>query len=190
MRARLLLVAALVVAMGISLAASLYAFLWSRDRAPDFMLVDQQQRPFTLSDQRGRVVLLFFGYTHCPDVCPATMANLEHAIARLGAAGKDVEVAFVTVDAKRDTPPVLKRYAELFGPNVVGLTGSDAALERVYAAYHVFHQDLPRQKGESTYYVAHTSAVYYIDRNGRMSGLGDWTESPAAIVRRLRSLTA
>ncbi len=190
MRARALLIAALVIAMGISLAASLYAFLWSRDRAPDFTLADQNQRPFTLSEQRGRVVLLFFGYTHCPDVCPATMANLEHAIASLGTAGKDVEVAFVTVDAKRDTPAALKRYADLFGSNVVALTGPAAALEKVYGAYHVFHQDLPRRPGESTYYVAHTSAVYYIDRNGRMNGLGDWTESPDAIARRLRPLTA
>jgi protein SCO1/2 len=184
------LIAALVVAMGISLAASLYAFLWSRDRAPDFTLNGQNGRPFTLSEQRGRVVLLFFGYTHCPDVCPATMANLEHAIASLGPAGQSVEVAFVTVDAARDTPAALGRYAALFGSNVVGLTGSPAALESVYAAYHVFHQDLPRRPGESTYYVAHTSAVYYIDRNGRMRGLGDWTESPAAIENRLRPLTA
>ncbi|MFY9780141.1 MAG: SCO family protein [Candidatus Baltobacteraceae bacterium] len=190
MKARAVLVAALAVAIGVSLAVSLTAFLSNRDRAPDFTLVDQDRRPFTLSAQRGRVVLLFFGYAHCPDVCPTTLANLEHAIASLGPAGRGVEVAFVTVDAKRDTPEALKSYVEVFGSNVTGLTGSAAVLERVYAAYHVFHQELPQQPGESTYYVAHSSAVYYIDRSGRMSGLGDWTENPAAILRRLRPLTA
>ena len=174
--------------MVLALGASLFAYLSGRDRAPDFTLLDQKGS-FTLSEQHGRVVLLFFGYTHCPDVCPATMANLEHALASLGTAGKDAEIAFVTVDAKRDSPAVLARYAELFGPNVIGLTGADAAVDRVYAAYHVFHQDLPRQPGDSTYYVAHSSAVYYIDRNGRLSGFGDWTETPAQIAKRLRGLT-
>jgi protein SCO1 len=189
-KGRAALAAVLVVAIGISLAATLHAFLSSRDRAPDFTLTDQNGRPFKLSQQSGKVVLLFFGYTHCPDVCPATMANLEHAIASLGRSGNEVEVAFVTVDPRRDSPPVLRRYAALFGPNVVGLTGTSPALEGVYAAYHIFHQDLPRQPGESTYYVAHSSVVYYIDRSGRMTGLGDWTETPAQIARRLRGLAA
>ncbi|MBD5606961.1 MAG: SCO family protein, partial [Candidatus Eremiobacteraeota bacterium] len=106
--------------------------------APDFALVDQHGAPFVLSAQRGRAVVLFFGYTHCPDVCPATMAVEERAIRRLGARAADVEIAFVTVDPERDDARALGRYAATFGPNVVALRGDDRALARAWTGYHVY----------------------------------------------------
>jgi protein SCO1/2 len=142
-------------------------------RAPDFTLVDQRGKPFTLAQYRGRPIVLFFGYAHCPDVCPTILANLKRARDSVAHA-RDSVVALVTVDPRRDTAAELGRFVGEFDPDFIGLTGTDAQLDRVYRAYHVRIQNTIGDSGG--YLVAHTAFVYYIDREGRLSGFGTWDD--------------
>jgi protein SCO1/2 len=153
--------------------------------APDFTLTDQDGHRYTLSAHGGRERALFFGYTHCPDVCPTTLAALARAKRDLGAAGRTIDVIFVTVDPQRDTPQTLKRYVRLFDPSFVGLTGTQAELDPVLAAYHVYHQVLPAH-GASGYLVAHGSSIDFIDASGRIRETGDWSDSPAELAHTMK----
>jgi len=146
--------------------------------APDFTLTDQNGRSLRLSDLRGRAVALFFGYTHCPDVCPTTLAALARAKRKLGAEGARFDVVFVTVDPQRDTRAVIGKYVRLFDPSFIGLTGTEAQLAPVYAAYKVYHQVLPAHGSAAGYLVAHSSAVDFIGPHGRIRGFGDWSDTP------------
>jgi protein SCO1 len=158
--------------------------------APDFTLPDQSGRPFRLSDLRGHSVALFFGYTHCPDVCPTTLAALARAKRKLGADGARFDVVFVTVDPQRDTRAVVAKYVHLFDPSFIGLTGTEAQLAPVFAAYKVYHQALPPQGSAVGYLVAHSSTVDFIGPHGRIRGFGDWSDTPdelAAAVKQAES---
>ena len=158
--------------------------------APNFTLSDQSGRPWSLAAQHGKSVALYFGYTHCPDDCPLTLAKLSRAIAALGAAGSNAEIAFVTVDPARDTPPVLAAYIRRFhGARIVGLTGSRAALGRIYAAYHVWAQRIPGNE-RTGYAVAHASPVFLIDANGRLRVVHDDDDARGAFTHDLRNLNA
>jgi protein SCO1/2 len=153
-------------------------FAPSGPAAPDFTLTDQDGRPYVLSAQRGRPIALFFGYTHCPDVCPTTLQALALAKRKLGAAGQAFDVALVTVDPKRDTPAVLGRYVRLFDPGFSGLTGSAAELAPVYAAYHIEHEIEPATKDSAAgYTVAHSSVVQFISPGGRLRGTGNFSDT-------------
>ncbi len=157
--------------------------------APDFTLTDQRAQPWNLSAQRGKVVALYFGYTHCADECPLTVAKLSHAIAAL--ASDRAEVVFVTVDPARDTPRVLAAFLRrVGGPNVVGLTGTPAMLGRVYAAYHVWAQRIPGKHARGGYDVAHASAVFLIDARGMLRVVHDDDDTQGAFVHDLRALGA
>lgn len=154
--------------------------------APDFTLTDQSGRPFTLSAQHGRPVVLFFGYTHCPDVCPTILANLQAALAALGPKGANVIVALVTVDAARDSAAELRRYVSIFNPAFRGLTGSPAALAGVYRAYHVRFVKEPAVGAD--YQVSHTAFVYYVGRDRRIRALGTWSDPQPVLEDDLRDI--
>ncbi len=139
--------------------------------APDFTLTDQNGKPFRLSDQRGKVVLLNFGYTNCPDVCPATLADLAKARQLLGADASRVEVVFVTVDPQRDTPERLQSYLAAFDPAFIGVTGPASAMRPVWKAYTVRVDVLgtPVPQGQalpSDYLLGHTSLTFIVDARG------------------------
>ncbi len=153
--------------------------------APDFTLVDQDARPFALSNLRGHPVVLFFGYAHCPDVCPTTLARLAQALRSPGAPS-DTRVVFVTVDPERDSPAVLKRYVHLFDPEFIGLSGSAQALDGVYAAYHVLRQIVPGERGRGEYSVSHGTTVFYVGRDGRLNGVGNWDDAPLQIAHDIK----
>jgi protein SCO1/2 len=179
------LVASAIVAIGVTTLLAP-----RRPLAPDFALTDQHGAPFRLSSLRGHPVALFFGYTHCPDVCPTTLAALARAKRKLGADGARFDVVFVTVDPKRDTRSVVGKYVRLFDPSFIGLTGTEAQLAPIYAAYKVYHQILPARGSAAGYLVAHSSAVDFIDPQGRFHGFGDWSDTPdelAADVRHAES---
>ena len=146
--------------------------------APDFTLTDQDGRPYMLSAHRGHPIALFFGYAHCPDVCPTTLSALARAKRKLASGGEAFDVVLVTVDPARDNPATLKRYVRLFDPTFAGLTGTEAQLDPVYAAYHVYHQIDSGKGSANGYVVAHSSAVQFIAPDGRLRGTGDWSDSP------------
>ncbi len=126
-------------------------------------------------DFRGKVVLLYFGYTHCPDVCPTTLSLLGRAVAALGNDAAQVRVLFVSVDPARDTLAQLKTYAAAFGPQVVGLRGSDTELKALTKRYRVTY-GYGKPDAHGNYEVSHSSAIYVFDRQGKvrlLAGPGD-----------------
>jgi protein SCO1 len=135
--------------------------------APEIELARANGTSFRLSEMRGKVVTLFFGYTSCPDVCPTTMAELKQALDQLGNQANHVQVLFVTVDPKRDTPERMQEYVNHFNPNFIGLSGSEAELAKVWNQYGVF-----REVAESTsaagYLVSHTARITLIDQQGNL----------------------
>jgi protein SCO1/2 len=146
--------------------------------APDFTLTDQNGQPYTLSAHRGHVIALFFGYAHCPDVCPTTLSALAVAKRKLGVAEPNFDVVLVTVDPKRDSPAVLKRYVHLFDPAFMAVTGSEASLDPVYAAYHIVHEIDTTHKSANGYTVDHSSVVQFISPAGKLRGTGNYSDTP------------
>ena len=120
----------------------------------------------TAADFKGDVVLLYFGYTYCPDVCPTTLLNLSTVLKDLGAKAKRIRVLFVTVDPNRDTVPVLKDYAKAFAPQVVGLRGDADQLAALAKRYRVSYSVTP-ESGDQPYTVTHSSAIYAFDQSGK-----------------------
>ena len=135
--------------------------------APEIILHRTSGDSFRLSDLRGQVVLLFFGYTHCPDVCPTTLSDMKYVFERLGRAADSARFLFVTVDVPRDNPEEIRRYLDLFNPDFIGLTGTQDELETVYADYFVGVSAAPAA-GIAGYEVAHTSRIFVIDQDGRL----------------------
>lgn len=129
-------------------------------------------KPTTAADFRGKVTLLYFGYTLCPDFCPTTLTNLADVLKKLGAQAKDVRVLFVTVDPNRDTLPVLKRYVALFAPQMVGLRGTPDELAALARRYRVAYTVTPARDGHP-YAVTHSSLVFVFDRDGNARLLVD-----------------
>ena len=180
-----LLIFALIALSAIPLVALYHAFSPKPDRAPDFTLTDQDAQAFTLSSLQGHPVALFFGYTHCPDACPTALAKLARII-HSPDAPPGIRVVFVTVDRARDTPAVLKRYVRLFDPAIVGVTGSQQALDPVYAAYHAWYMAVPVNHGPNDYSVAHGTRIYYVARDGSMKGFGDYADAPAQMIQKFK----
>jgi len=135
--------------------------------APDFTLTDQHGQPFRLSDQRGKVVLLFFGYTHCPDVCPTTLARWKQIYDALGENAERVRFVFITVDPERDTPGRLQQHLAVFNPKFIGLTGTPEQLAPVYQAYHVYREKVQESQSAAGYLMNHTAGTFLIDPEGR-----------------------
>ncbi|WP_199097395.1 SCO family protein [Dyella sp. ASV21] len=132
----------------------------------DFRLVDDQGKAVSGKDYRGKVVLLYFGYTHCPDVCPLTLAQLHVVMQRLGPLADGARILFVSVDPARDTPPVMHAYVNAFDPRAVGLSGAPRDIESLSKRYRSAYTREP-DKGDGQYEVSHSSAIYIFDRDGR-----------------------
>ena len=130
-------------------------------------LTDYNGKQRTLADFRGKVVVLFFGYTHCPDVCPTTLAELAQVMKKLGADADRVQVLFVTVDPERDTPAVLAQYVPAFDPRFLGLYGDAAATRRAAKEFKVFYE-IRKGATPGEYTVDHSAGTYVIDTRGRL----------------------
>ena len=136
--------------------------------APEIVLDRSDGSSFRLSKMRGSVVLLFFGYTSCPDVCPTTLAELKLALAELDEDdAAQVKVLFVTVDPERDTPQRVQEYVDHFDPAFIGLSGSQVDLERIWTAYGVYREIVPGTSAAG-YTLNHTARVTLIDQQGNM----------------------
>jgi protein SCO1/2 len=158
---------------------------------PEFTLVDQQGRPFTAGDLRGRVGLVFFGFTNCMGICPATLQVLRQATHELGPDASDLRVVLVSVDPARDTPAAMQAFLEPFGPGFLGLTGEPADLRKVADGFGaVYFNGMPRPAGG--YDVEHTSQVYLVDRDGRLRAIfqGAGSAEIAAVARPVLQETA
>lgn len=153
----------------------------------EFKLTDDTGKAVTGTDYRGKVVLLFFGYTHCPDVCPLTMAQLHVALQRLGPAADDARILFVSVDPARDTPATMHAYVNAFDPRAVGLVGDARSIEALSKRYR---SAFTREPGDAdgNYEVSHSSAVYVFDRDGRARVLATPAASRDDLVHDLHLL--
>jgi protein SCO1/2 len=129
-----------------------------------FKLVDQDAKPITDQDMKGRPFLVFFGFTHCPDICPTTLFDISEMFRALGPDAKGVRALFVTVDPERDTPPVLKDYLSSFDPRIIGVTGDAAAVASVEKIYRVYAKKVPLDDG--SYTMDHTALVYLMNKDG------------------------
>ena len=137
-------------------------------KAPDFTLTNQDGEKVTLRDFKGKVVFMFFGYTHCPDICPVTLSTLNNVTKELGNDGDKVRVIFVTVDPERDTQAELKKYVTFFNKDFIGLTGTPEEIKNVSDSYHAFY--IKEETGsEPGYLMGHTSSVYLINPDGRIT---------------------
>lgn len=155
--------------------------------APDFTLTDDRGQAWALRDQGGKAVALTFGFTHCLDTCPATLAKLTRLSRALGSRGANVEIAFVTIDPQRDTPRKLHTYLPRFeSPRLVGLTGSASQIDAVETAYHVWAQRIPGKRGAGEYDMAHSAVIYFIDGRGRVRSVHDDNDSDAELARALQ----
>ena len=132
-----------------------------------FALTAQDGRTVTNADLEGRPYLVFFGYTHCPDFCPATLTQISAAFKEMGADAK-IAAAFVTIDPERDTPQTMKSYLESFDPRIIGLSGDAAQTRAVAQAFKVYFKKQGGEKGEYT--MDHTGIVYLMDKRGRFVG--------------------
>lgn len=158
----------------------------------DFKLVDDHGKDVTGQDYRGKVVILYFGYTHCPDVCPLTLAQLHVAMQKLQAAGApadDVRILFVSVDPARDTPEIMHAYVNAFDSRAVGLSGTPRAIEALSKRYRSAFTREP-DKGDGQYEVSHSSALYLFDRDGKARLLSTPANPQDDLVHDLQLLLA
>jgi protein SCO1/2 len=135
--------------------------------AQDFSLYDTGGKLRTLADFRGKAVVVFFGYTQCPDVCPTTMVEMAQVMKTLGADADKVQVVFITLDPERDTAEVLKQYVPAFDPRFIGLRGDAAQTQKVAQDFKVFYQKVPG-KAPGSYTMDHTAGTYVYDPQGRV----------------------
>ncbi len=160
-----------------------------RGHLPDlhFQLTDDNGHTVTAKDFRGKVAILYFGYTHCPDVCPLTLTHLHMVMQKLGPLAEHVRVLFVTVDPARDTPEVLHQYVNAFDQRDVGLTGSEQQIRGMAKRYRVAFNKGPAN-GQGGYEVNHSSAIYIFDGQGHVRLLATPADTTDAIAHDVRQL--
>lgn len=137
----------------------------------DFTLTRQDSTPFSLSELRGHMALIYFGYTHCPDVCPLTLAIFKQIKQALGTDADQVAFVFISVDGERDTPQVMSAYLTPFDPSFIGLTGDKATLTRIGTDYDLYFEKRAATGNSKDYTVDHSSNIFLIDREGRLSAV-------------------
>jgi len=181
---------------------SLLTLLAACDDAPAFMgsnitgthlgktlaLIDHAGQPRTLADYAGKVVVVFFGFTQCPDVCPTSLAELAQTMQALGEAAQDVQVLMVTVDPERDTTEALRQYVTAFDPRFVGLTGTPEQIRQAAESFKVFYAKVSRADGD--YSMDHSAAFFLLDRQGDSRVLTHANAGSAALAHDLKLLLA
>jgi protein SCO1/2 len=150
-----------------------------------FRLTDQTGKSVSDRDFRGRAMLIYFGYSFCPDVCPTTLQVMADAIGKLGDKAGRITPVFITIDPERDTPKVLKDYMSAFGPNFVGLTGSAAEIKKVEKEYRVYAEKKPLKGGN--YGMDHSSVLYLMGPDGKLVTYYDEAISPDNLAKELKN---
>ena len=177
----------IIAAFAASLAVGLLVTLWLmgglRGVAPPaaiggpFQLTDQAGQTVTEKNLQGRPTLIFFGFTHCPDVCPTALFEMSEILRAMGKDADRVNAYFVSVDPERDTPEVIKTYLQSFDPHLKGLTGNEAQVAKVMSAYRVYAKKVPLKDGDYT--MDHTALVYLMDRDGQFVAPVNLKRTPA-----------
>lgn len=153
----------------------------------DFALPDAHGRPRSIQEFAGKVVVVFFGYTQCPDVCPTTLQELVEAKALLGEQGGRLQGVFVSLDPERDTPEVLRAYAEAFDPEMVALTGTEAQISAVAKDFKVFFKKV-QSKQAGSYTLDHSAGMYMYDPQGRLRVYQRYGQGPQALAKDAKAL--
>src|SRR4051795_759958 len=149
-----------------------------------FNLTDQNGKPISDRDLKGRPSLVFFGFTHCPEVCPTTLFDISEILNKLGPDASKVNAVFITVDPERDSPAVLKDYLASFNPRLVGVGGDAEQLAAVAKAYRVYYKKVPLKDGDYT--MDHTAIVYLMDKNGQFVAPFSLKRKPEEAAAELR----
>ena len=157
------------------------------DYAKDFALTDHTGKQRTLADFKGKLVVVFFGYTQCPDVCPTTLAEMATAMKELGPQADQVQVLFITVDPERDTQQLLAQYVPAFDKRFLGLRGDAAQTAAVAKEFKVFYAKVAG-KEPGSYSMDHTAASYVFDRNGKVRLFVRYGQGAAPLVHDLKAL--
>jgi len=154
----------------------------------DFSLLDPDGKVRTLADFKGKVVVMFFGYTQCPDICPTTLTEMQQVMSILGPQSDKVQVLFVTVDPQRDTAAILKQYVPAFDPRFLGLLpADDAALEKVAKDFKIYYENVPGTSPGS-YTMDHTAGSYAFDPDGHLRLYIKHAQGPEALAHDLKEL--
>ena len=153
----------------------------------NFELTTHRNQPYTLASSKGQVVLLFFGFTNCPDVCPYTLSTIQSVLSQLGENALQVQPLFITVDPKRDTPEKLANYLQYFGSRFIGLTGSVMEIDTVVKQFGGFYSHDGDSSGTS-YSVDHTSNLYVIDTEGKVASILPYGTPLQVILKNLETL--
>lgn len=178
----------LVIIVGIG--ATIFSLLPREDQQGfgqvSFNLIDHDGNPITEAAFRGQPMGLFFGFTHCPDVCPATLSEIAVWLDELGPDGRRLQFYFITVDPERDDIAAMKDYATLFSNQVIGITGDPAEIKRLEAAYGVFSEKVPTSGGDYT--MNHTASLFLLNSNGQFEGTIAYQEPMDMALGKLRRL--
>ncbi len=156
----------------------------------DFMLTDHDNRSFALTSLRGKAVLIFFGYSSCPDACPTTLSKLSSVARRLGDDRNRVQALYISVDPERDTPPVLKADMENFSVAALGLTGTKEQIDAVVTQYAAAYEIVLTPESAAKYTISHTTAVYALDARGRVRTTFAYEASVDEIVKGIQTILA
>ncbi len=151
------------------------------DFGHDLNLTDHNGKPRSLGEFKGKAVVLFFGYTHCPDVCPTTMLDLKQTMKLLGPRADELQVLFITLDPERDTQAVLAQFVPSFDPRFIGLWGDEQATKLVQANFKIYAKKVD-VKGKSAYTLDHSAGMYVFDKTGKIRLYVDYGEKPADIA--------
>ena len=181
----------LVAALLIGFWSDYYARRMTPEIFPSLSSVDLELpatngETISIKDLKGAPVALFFGFTHCPEICPTTLYTLTEMTSTLGEKGKDLKVVFVTVDPERDTIPDLKLYIEAISDNAIGLSGDPETHRAIERAFRVYTQKVPLDDGDYT--MDHTATVYLYDAKGRLSGTIAWGEPYEFALAKIKSV--
>ena len=155
--------------------------------SPAFNLVDTEGVPRTLRDYRGKAVVIFFGFLHCPDACPAGLFKLAQVMRQLGQAAAHVQVLFITLDPERDTPASLKSYVSAFDPRFIGLTGTSAQVDQVASGFNVQYARVPVG---NDYTIDHSTAIFVFDDAGHLRLVGAANSPVSDLVHDINALVA
>jgi protein SCO1 len=158
---------------------------------PDFTLTDTDNKPLKLSDLRGKAIMIYFGYTHCPDVCPLSLADFRLVKKELADMASQVNFVMISVDGSRDTPEVMRPYVQAFDPQFIGLTGTENEVRQIGINYGVHFEKQKPTGTAAAYLVAHTSYSYFLDAEGKWQMVFPFKTPPASVAADIRQfLTA